>query len=240
MAGRNAGRMTVGITAGVVLLGALGACGFAGTRNTDSDDTPVQGRISSVRVSSDSGAVRIRTGERAGVRRTVHYGREKPGATHHLDGDVLVIDSCPRRNCWIDYDITVPPGVRVDGAVDSGQFEAAGVAEVNLEIDSGDATIRQVSGMVNITAGSGAVHLADIAAAVTVRAESGDVSVDNAGAGVTVQADSGRITVSVPRGGYRVNTRSDSGDVESAVTVDPNGKPLDLHTDSGDIAVRYA
>jgi hypothetical protein len=231
--------MTVGITAGVVLLSALGACGWAGSRNTDSDDTPVQGRITSVRVSSDSGDVRIHTGERPGVRRTVHYDRDKPGSTHRMDGDVLVIDSCPVRNCSIDYDITVPPGVRVAGEVDSGRFEVAGVAAVNLDIDSGDVTVRQISGMVNVTASSGAVHLADVADAVTVRANSGDVSVDNAGAGVTVRADSGAISVSVPRGGYRVNTSSDSGDVESAVTVDPNGKRLDLHTDSGDIAVRY-
>jgi hypothetical protein len=204
------------------------------------DDATVGGHIASVRVSDDSGDVKIHTGDRTSVHRTVHYNQDKPGVTHHTEGDVLVIESCPVRNCWIDYDVTVPAGTTVDGAVDSGSVNVDGVAGINLKADSGEVIAQGVSGKVNVIAESGSVHLADIGDAVVVQSESGDVSVDNVRGAVSVQARSGAIRLTVPRGAYRVNASTDSGAVRGDVTDDPSGtRRLDLHTDSGDIVVRY-
>jgi len=204
------------------------------------DDATVDGQVASVRVSNDSGDVKVHLGDRVRVRRTVHYNQDKPGSTQHVDGDVLVIESCPVRNCWIDYDVTVPAGTTVDGAVDSGSVEVDGVAGVNLKVASGEVTARGVSGKVNVVAESGSVRLADVGDAVVVQSESGDVSLDNVRGAVTVQARSGAIRLTVPRGAYRVSASTDSGAVRGDVSDDPSGtRRLDLHTDSGDILLRY-
>jgi hypothetical protein len=264
----------VGMAVGLL---ALGACGWAMSRNEFSDDATVDARISSVRVSSDSGDVTVRVGSTTKVHRTVHYDADRPGATHRLDGDALVIDSCPARNCWVEYDVTVPAGTRLDGVVNSGQIEIEGLAAVNLKIDSGEATVRGVTGAVNLESESGSVRLAGIGAAVAVKASSGDVTVSDAKGAVSIaaesgnvtatgvggavdvrsesgdvtialasaqdvraQADSGGVTVTVPHTTYRVRTSTDSGNVDSAVADEAGGgHQLDLHTDSGDITVRY-
>jgi hypothetical protein len=231
-------RAMVGLGAGLLL---LSACGWEMSRTAMSDDTAIDRHIASVRVASDSGDVKIHTGDRVAVHRTVRYDRDKPGATQHVDGDVLVIDSCPVRNCSIDYDVTVPAGTAIDGAVDSGSISVDGAASVNLKVDSGDVTANGVSGKINVIVQSGAVRLSDVGGAVTVRSESGDVTVDGARDAVSVQAQSGAIRLTVPRGAYRVSTGTDSGEVHSDVTDDPAGtRRLDLRTESGDIELRYA
>jgi hypothetical protein len=211
--------ITAALGTGLLL---LGACGWETSPNAFTDDSGVDARITSVRVDNDSGDVKIRTGDRATVHRSVHYDDVRPNASHHVEGDVLVIDRCPVRNCWIGYEVTVPTGTRVDGSVDSGRVEVDGVAGVNLEADSGDLIARGVSGTVNVVS------------------HSGDVTVDNARAAVTVQADSGAIRMSVPAGTYQVHASTDSGAVRSDVADDPSGTHrLELHSDSGDITVRY-
>jgi hypothetical protein len=256
----------------------LGACGWDIAREQFVNEAAVGQRITSVRLANDSGDVTIRSGQQTKVRREVHYDNDRPGATHQVDGEVLVIGSCPVRNCWISYDITVPAGTRVDGAIDSGSATLDGVGAVNLKSGSGDVTIRGVSGRVNLDAGSGSVEVADAGDAVAVQVGSGSVTVDHARAAVTVRASSGEVevrggggpadientsgdvsvqlttpndvrahaesggvTVTVPRGTYHVTAVTGSGSVDNGVTDDPAGTHLlDLHTDSGDIAVRYS
>jgi hypothetical protein len=251
------GLLVAAVGAGLLL---VAGCDWVEGANTARDEFTVGERITSVRLTSDAGAVRIRTGDRTAVHRELHFDRQRPGPTHRVEGDVLVIDSCPVRDCAIDYDVTVPEGTRVDGTASSGRVELDGVASVNLKVDSGSTTVRGVSGQVNLEASSGRVHLADIGGAVAVRADSGSVSVENARGSVTAEvqsgnldvslaeardvratADSGRITVTVPKGAYQVLASTDSGRVDSGVTSDPAaGNRLELDSDSGNITVRYA
>lgn len=217
MAGRQ---LVLGAAGAAVLL--VGACGWEFSRNTATDDTTIDTPIAAVRLASDSGKVTIRAGAATRVHRTVHYDQEQPGRTQRVDGDVLVLDSCPVRNCWIDYDVTVPPGSRVDGVVDSGSVEVEGLSTTNLKIDSGNVTLRRISGEVNLESDSGTVTLSDIGRAVVVRSESGDVTVDNASADVTVHAHSGTVTA---RGvGGTADLRSDSGNVEVRLAATHNVK----------------
>lgn len=218
MTGRGLVLSLVG--AGLLL---LGACGWEIGRNVQTDDVRVDDRISKVRLGSDSGDVTIRTGGDTTVRRTAHYDGERPGATHRVDGDVLVLGSCDVRNCWVDYEVTVPAGTTVDGDVDSGDVEVIGLGAVNLRMDSGTATLRDTSGDVNVVA------------------DSGDVTIELSTPGnVRAEMDSGNVTVTVPRGAYQVAANADGGSIDNGIAHDPTGSHrIDLRADSGDITVRY-
>ena len=231
------GLLVAGLGAGVLL---LSACGWETNANRFTDDAAIDAKITSVRVNNESGDVTIRTGDKPSVHRTVRYDRDRPGGTHHVEGDVLVIDRCSVRRCAVDYEITVPAGTRVNGESDSGRIDVTGAAEVNFKVSSGDVAVHGVAGRVNVESDSGTVRLSGVGDDVAVRASSGDVTVDDARGSVSVRGDSGNIAVSVPRGAYRVSTGTDSGDVRSDVTDDPGGTHrLDLHTSSGNITVKY-
>jgi DUF4097 and DUF4098 domain-containing protein YvlB len=209
----------------------LGACGWTG-RNTEHDDANVDQTFSSVRIANDSGQVKIHAGGPSKVRRTIHFDDRKPGATFRVENNTLVVESCKERNCSIDYDITVPSGTRVDGAINSGSVELDGLASVNLKADSGRVTMRHISGKVNLDASSGSVHIEDVADAVTVRSDSGRVTVDNARGAVSVQAESGSVEALKVAGAVEV--RSESGNVTAAVTSPQNVK---ISADSGNVTV---
>lgn len=223
----------VGVAAalGAALL-ALTACGWEITTNEFTDDTPVEQRVASVRVANDSGNVTIRTGEQTTVRRTVHYDDNRPDATHRVEGDALVLDRCPVRRCWIEYEVTVPAGTRVLGRLDAGDFEADGVASVNIKSGSGGVAVRNISGTVTVEASSGSVDLANIGDAVTVRAHSGSVNVDNARAAVTVHADSGTVDARGVSGAADV--ASESGSVSVQLTT---AQDVRAHADSGEVNI---
>ncbi|HEU5473021.1 MAG TPA: DUF4097 family beta strand repeat-containing protein [Actinophytocola sp.] len=222
--------IAVGAAAGLLLL--LGACDWDIARNVESDDAPVDGRVASVRIVNESGDVKIRTGDTTTVRRTVHFDQQRPGATHRLEGDVLVIEDCPVRNCWIDYELTVPAGTRVDGDVSSGSVAVDGAGSVNLKASSGDVDVRGVTGTVNLELDSGNVRLSNIGAAVAVQSGSGDVAVEGARAAVTVAAESGGVRAQGVTG--PVDVRSGSGSITVELSAAQNVR---ARADSGEITV---
>lgn len=245
-------------SAGVLLLTGC-SIGWDG-RNTATDDNTVEQAFSAVRIAGDQGSIKIRTGSKSTVHRTIRYDKNKPGTTHRVEGSTLVVEACRERNCRIDYELTVPPGTRVDGSIDSGSIDVDGASTVNVKMDSGSTTVRHVSGKVNVDSSSGSVDVADVGDTVVVRADSGRVKVADVRAPVTVEvesgivnvgiatpqdvrvrADSGNISVSVPQGQYRVRTQTDSGQIDNNIGDQPSGThQLDLHTDSGNITVSYA
>jgi hypothetical protein len=224
-------RGLIAVVAGAGLL-TTGACGWDLAREQFVDTAAVGQHITSVRLHNDSGDVTIRAGQQTTVRREVHYDSDRPSTTHRVDGDVLVIDACPVGNCWISYEITVPAGTRVDGAIDSGSATLDGVGAVNLESGSGDVTIRGVSGRVNLDAGSGSVKVVDVGDAVAVEAGSGSVTVDNARAAVTVRASSADVQAHGVAGPADIENAS--GDVSVQLST-PND--VRAHTQSGGVSV---
>jgi hypothetical protein len=221
-------------------LGVLGACGWDITKERASEETKLTERITAVRFANDAGNVTIRPGASSSVHREIHYEDEVPGPTHHVENGVLVLEDCPDDGCWIDYELVVPEGARVDGAVESGNAEVRGVAEVNLRSSSGDVTVDDVEGAVNVEASSGNVTLDRIGGTAQVQASSGNVTVDLAAAqDVRVDVASGNVEVTVPDAAYRVDARTDSGAVDSDIQDDETAqRHLDLHTESGNIQVR--
>ncbi|GLZ37525.1 DUF4097 family beta strand repeat-containing protein [Actinokineospora sp. NBRC 105648] len=235
--------------AGVAVVASLvGACGLAPEKFTD--DAGVGQTIRSVRVGTESGSVKIRTGSSTSVHRDVSYASTRPGPTHHVEGDVLVLGGCEVRNCWVDYEVVVPEGVSVSGDVDSGSVDVEGASTVNLRASSGRVAVRRASGAVNVVADSGSVDLVDVKGKVAVEASSGDVSVRDIGGDATLraqsgtveaqgvsgstnaEASSGSITVRLAKVGG-VHANADSGSVN--VIVPKGDYRVTAHADSGDV-----
>jgi hypothetical protein len=206
---------------------------------TVTDEETLSQSVSEVRFANDSGDVKITVGDHLAVRRTVGYHDTKPGKTYRVDGDALVLEECEERDCWVDYDVTVPEGTKVSGHIDSANVEIAGVASANVEGESGDITIRDVDGEVNATAQSGDVDLSGIGGAVVAGAESGNVTVRLASAeGVTASTSSGNVEVVVPKGNYQVKASADSGKVSNDLEQSMSGPTLDVRADSGNVTIR--
>lgn len=233
------------VVAGVTVVAGgllLSGCDWGDFDATTFNDQETLGQsISEVRFTNDSGDVKITVGDTLEVRRTVGYHDTKPGKTYRVDGDALVLDECKERDCWVDYEVTVPEGTKVSGHVDSATVEVAGVASANVQAESGDITVRDVAGEVNATAQSGNVDLSGIGGAVVAGAESGDVSVRmDSAENVTASAQSGNVEVTVPKGNYQVSADADSGNVTNDIGNGTSGPKLDLRTQSGNITIQAA
>ncbi|HVK22829.1 MAG TPA: DUF4097 family beta strand repeat-containing protein [Actinokineospora sp.] len=249
------GVSAVGVVGAVLWLSGCGA-----VTKQFADDAKVEQTIKSVLVASDSGSVKIRAGGTASVHREVHHNGDKPGATSRVDGDVLILDSCPVRNCWVDYDVVVPEGVTVSGRVDSGDVTVDGAKSVSLQASSGDVTVRKVTGTVNVEANSGTVELVDIGDNIAVDADSGDVKALGIGGSadigassgdievrldkvgdVKARSNSGGVVVSVPTGSYKVVTDVDSGDLDCSIKSDETAaNTVDVQADSGNVSIGFS
>lgn len=241
------------VAAGLLILGGCGAF----EQNRETDMAEYGEAITSLQFDVDSGDLKVTTGEKTSVKRTIHYGDELPGPTSRVEDGTLVLTSCELRNCSIDYEVVVPEGTTVNGQLDSGTAEIGGVADVNLQASSGDVQLRDVDGAVNLTVDSGTIDVDGVDGTATLAASSGDISarniagatqVDNDSGTVTVsltkpesvrvQASSGDIDVTVPQGSYAVTTDTDSGNVSNDLGGSTSGTyQIDLHADSGNITV---
>jgi len=228
----------VTVAAGALL---LSACDWEMASEQFSDQETFSQPVGEVRFGSDSGDIKITVGDTFEVRRTVGYRDAKPGKTYRMDGDALILEACPERNCWVDYDVTVPEGTKVSGQLDSGSVEVAGVASANVSAESGDVTVRDVAGEVNATAQSGNINLSGIGGAVVTSAESGDVTVSLTDANnVTASAQSGNVQVTVPKGDYQVEIQSEHEGVRNDIGDGSTGPKIDLRTESGDVSLLAA
>jgi hypothetical protein len=247
---------------GIVLIGVGVATAFGwGLGSKFENNHTVSETVRSVKLDGDSGAVKIRTGSgQPTVRETVHYNwRSKPsGAFYRVEGDQLVLADCG-RNCTVDFEVVVPAGVPVNGKLDSGDLDVAGVSSVDVQSDSGRARVEDVSGAVKLRlesgsidlrdvgevkvhSGSGSISGADVRGPVDATSSSGSVDFSLAQANdVKVSADSGSVELTVPGGPYRVQGNSDSGHREIDVPTDGSAQHLlDLTTDSGSVTVHAA
>lgn len=223
-------------------LGVLTACEWDISKEKASDGTTITEEFTRVRFTNDSGNMNITTGEESSLSRTIYYEDDKPGPTHRVENGTLILESCPTRDCYIDYEVVVPEGTTVDGEFNSGNVEISGVAGVNLKASSGDVTVERTDGPVNVDASSGNIELIDIGGAARAEADSGNVTISlSAPNDVRARVSSGNVEVTVPSAAYRVNTQVDSGHVESAIDDDDSaGHSLDLVADSGNITISKA
>jgi Putative adhesin len=251
---RRAGVLALIAATATTLSGCAGVLGAKMTYN----DTE-KAKITDIVLSGGSGDVRITTAavDETTIQRIIRR-TTNPGESYHLSGSVLSLDTSCGLNCSVSYQIQTPPGVKVRGALDSGDIQLAGVADTDVQVSSGDMLITDATGPVKVRATSGDIQVLrahgtvsavatsgdiraiDPAGAVTIRATSGDVEVRLAAPNsVTADVTSGDIDISVPEGSYNIIDRTRSGDTSlNGLTSDPSSKNvLDLKASSGDVNV---
>ncbi|MEU5905255.1 DUF4097 family beta strand repeat-containing protein [Micromonospora sp. NPDC047467] len=237
----------------------LSACDNLAFRRLDYDNTEAV-KITNIQVRGGSGDVVVRgTGPDTEVRikRVVRYQGGEPKTRYEIKGSELVLDSDCGNRCSVSYDVTVPPGVTVQGEGGSGNAELSRVGAVKLRLGSGDVRIANASGAIDVETGSGNIEVNEASAAVRLRAGSGDVNARRvngatdaeAGSGnVTIELDtpasarvhtsSGNATLLVPAGSYRVRSSTGSGEAVVSVANDPTASlVLDGSAGSGNVTI---
>ncbi|HWO68723.1 MAG TPA: DUF4097 family beta strand repeat-containing protein [Umezawaea sp.] len=224
-------------------------------QESSSDDYTVNDRISSVQIDNDGGDVKVRSVEGAGattIKRTLRYGKaaSKPnGPTHQVSGDVLTLKGCG-NGCEASYEVAVPSkDTTVKGEVGSGDLEVQDLASVDVNLGSGNATLRGIAGAVRVENGSGDLNgdgitgdvtakigsgnarLSGVTGAVTVVNSSGDIRAEKVDGDVNAEASSGNVVVELAEQ-HNVKATSSSGDV--TVTVPNAGYRVVVDSNSGD------
>ncbi|MGX1838512.1 hypothetical protein [Streptomyces diastaticus] len=124
---------------GLALVAAsLTSCGVEESRNYE-DDGALSGAITSVRLDDRAGGVTVGGVENGShrLRRTIPFQGERPeGATHRIEGRVLILGGCGTR-CSVQYAADVPAGLPVSGEVSGGAVRPARVGEVEVSTGSG-------------------------------------------------------------------------------------------------------
>ena len=196
--------LMVGVTvvAGGLLLSACDWAGFDGEKATDSES--LSQSVSEVRFTNDSGDVKITVGDKLEVRRKLDYHDAKPGKSYRVDGDTLLLQACPERNCSVSYDVTVPEGTKVSGHLDSGDVEITGVASANVEAESGNVTVAldkpngvtaaTSSGNVDVTVPKGSYQV-DIQADDVTNDVTNDLGDSSTGPSIALRVESGNVTL---------------------------------------------
>jgi hypothetical protein len=250
-------RLLAGLAAifalGGVLSGAMVLLEFA-SRDVETVRSTYRA-IDSVRFDTGAGDVSIVQGASGTpVRVTARITRtfNTPERTDHVNGGVLTLGgNCDSwfGDCGVDYDVTVPPGTRVDADVGSGDVSITGLrtgSPLVVRSGSGDLDVSDVSApSVDFRVGSGDIA-ADLRRSplVTVKLGSGDLALALTGAPDRVRAatGSGDVELTAPVApSYRIDTDTGSGDVridEALVHDDRSRRLLSVATGSGDIDLR--
>lgn len=226
-------RVVLGVCAmGATALLLSGCNGLRVASKQATDEMSVTQAVRSVRLDTSSGDVHIAVGQQAAVKRTVHYAGDMPGPTSRVEGDSLVLESCPHDTCSIDYDVTLPAGAKVLGETSSGDIDITGMTEVGLKSSSGDKTLRDISGPVTLENSSGKVMLTNLGGSAVVKSTSGDVILSTVKGDVTVQLTSGH--VSGTGLGGQASVKASSGDVDLGLTAAHN---VNVVATSGNVLV---
>ena len=211
--------------------------------------------VRALRVQSGSGDVTIVQGARGTpVRVTARVTRSfsAPERLDRVEGGVLRLAADCRSwiglDCHVDYDVSVPPGMRVTAIVGSGNTRIVGVrstAPLVAHGGSGDLDLRDVSApSVDLRVGSGDIT-SDLRRSDSIRAElgSGDLmlAVGSVPRHVRTVTGSGDVQLTVPATSYRIDTRTGSGGVTADAALAENDRSprrLFVSTGSGDIDLR--
>ncbi|NJP90543.1 DUF4097 domain-containing protein [Nonomuraea sp. FMUSA5-5] len=223
------------LIAGLLGLAAMvTGCGIA-EHNEDTVAYDVTDKVAALHVETDSGRIEVVESERAGIHvsERLTWSKDKPTTTHEVRGDTLELAfTCPTSwgfgaavvSCDVGYQVEVPKGLRV-----------------KLGTDSGDITLKGLSGTVEATSDSGTIEADGLTAGrVVTKTDSGDVRLAFTGRPDQVKAttDSGRTEVRAPEGPYAIKARTDSGGKEIKATSDPSApRSIEVSSDSGDLLV---
>ncbi|WP_176993191.1 DUF4097 family beta strand repeat-containing protein [Nonomuraea jiangxiensis] len=223
---------SLGVVAGSLALAALvTGCGIVG-RETDTASYDVTDKVTAIQIESDSGGIEVTGSDREGIRVTeqLSWRGKKPVPSHETQGDTLVLRfTCPGGwlsggSCEVGYQVEIPRGLRVKAVSDSG-----------------DVTLRDLSGEVNAASDSGTIDGTGLAGGhVVTKTDSGNITLAFSAQPDKVETttDSGDAEVRVPEGPYNIAAKTDSGDKEIELPHDASAPhSIRLSTDSGTIRV---
>ncbi|MEU9122505.1 DUF4097 family beta strand repeat-containing protein [Streptomyces sp. NPDC048506] len=236
----------IGIVA-VACIGAWGisSCGLSPSKNFK-DDATISKKITAIRLDGDSGSVTIRGGKAGGtvsVHRSVTYQGDRPeGATQRVEDGVLMLGGCGEK-CSVNYTVEVPAGLPVSGNTSNGAVDLTAVGTVNVTTSSGAIELNDIAGAVDVHTSNGQIRGRGLSGShITAETSNGEIDLTPATAqSVRAETTNGSITVKVPKGHYRISTRTSNGDKNISVANDPAGRyRLDLTTSNGDITATSA
>ncbi|MFF4950841.1 DUF4097 family beta strand repeat-containing protein [Streptomyces chattanoogensis] len=231
--------------AGAVTLTAIGAYGISACGlfpgETFTDDAAVPEKITTVRLDTGSGGVTLRGGKGGGkvaVHRSVtHHGDRPEGATHRVEGGVLVLGGCG-KDCSVTYTVDLPAGLPVSGETTNGAVRLTKVGKVDVTTGSGDIDLDGVAGTADVRTSNGRITGHGLSGGgITARTSNGEIDLSPATPqSIRAETSNGAITVKVPKAAYRVTIHTDNGDKNLTVPNDPSGRfHLDLTTSNGSI-----
>jgi DUF4097 and DUF4098 domain-containing protein YvlB len=227
----------------------------------DSNTThEVTGQISVVRLDSPNADVTIKVADvdKTTVEEKRSYWLVKHGDAFDVDGETLRLDGDCGWQCRADFVVTVPRGTKVTGENGSGDLSITGASGVEASSRSGKVSLTDVTGDVKLDLTSGDVEIDRLAGKLELKANSGDIDAKHLKGGpVNVETTSGDVRleldeatdvrakgtssdvdVTAPAGGYKVQTKTHSGEVDNGLGNDPDGgHTIDAGTVSGDVTL---
>ncbi|MFJ8312162.1 MULTISPECIES: DUF4097 family beta strand repeat-containing protein [unclassified Streptomyces] len=240
-------RSLAAVTVTALAVGALGACDTLNDTLNDKvfkDDSTVSQKITSVRIDTESGGVRLRGKKRlakVSLHREVSYRGTKPeGSTYRVENGVLVLGDCGSQ-CSVDYTVDVPAGIPVTGSAHSGAMKLSAVGEVKVSSSNGEIIVDGASGPVDVHTTNGAIKAGGLkGAGITAQTSNGSISITPAVAqDVRAKTSNGSISVTAPAGPYRVSAQTSKGNKNIGIADSPSAAHhLDLTTSNGAITLK--
>lgn len=197
--------------------------------------------VDRIRVEGSSPTVTVRAADvpATTVRQEVSSWWFEPDDVFSQDGGDLVLRDCGMW-CSVSYDVTIPLHATVSGNVTSGDLTIRSVAEVDVSTTSGNIRMRDIAGAVTAKATSGDIIGEELLGPVDASTSSGNIRLHHeVPQDVVAEVNSGNIELTVPRGQYRIEGDSGSGNRDIAVASDPAAGPvLQLDSSSGNVTVQ--
>ncbi|MEV0087587.1 DUF4097 family beta strand repeat-containing protein [Saccharopolyspora sp. NPDC050642] len=208
--------------AALVLIG--GAALFWWPKSSVQERTTALDGIDRVELAGGSGEVEVRhaPGGRGEIVQRVHrweglfWGSSDTTdeIEHRVEGGALVLPTDCGWNCSVDYQVTLPVSVPVQGNLGSGGLNVASMRSVQAETDSGEMTIADIGGPVAVRTGSGGVSVARVNGPVDAETGSGEITLAEVSGEVRMSTGSGG--VSATQVGGSVDAITGSGEITLA------------------------
>ncbi|MEU8693416.1 DUF4097 family beta strand repeat-containing protein [Streptomyces sp. NPDC048665] len=224
----------------------LSACSALGQEKTFEDDAEVPQKVTSIRLDSKNGNVKVDASADASttsVHRKVNYRGDKPsGTSFQVRNGVLTLSGCG-EDCGVDYVVKVPAGLPVTGGTSNGGLTLTDVGTVDVHTSNGEIAVADATGPVKLRTSNGGVDVKDVkGGGIDTQTSNGEVTIRTATPqNIKVRTTSGSLTVTAPPARYRISVDDSHGDKSVAFKNDPSGKySLDLSTTNGDLTVKPA
>lgn len=238
-------RVLAAVALAALTVGGLSACS-ALDQKTFEDDAKVPQKITSIRLDSGNGGVKVDASadiSTTSVHRKVNYRGDKPsGTSFSIENGVLTLSGCG-KNCGVDYVVKVPAGLPVTGGTSNGSLTLTDVGTVDVHTSNGEIAVNSATGPVKLRTSNGDVNVKDAKGGdINTHTSNGEVTIRTATPqNIRARTTSGSLTITAPPAKYQISANDSHGDKKVAFKNDPSGKyRLDLSTTNGDLTVESA